>query len=109
MKQGIWTGQWVRKETKPPLTFDPCKERDAYKKSRKDLLETEWGASTSQPMYDMPPAYDHSITKRKFGKVSNLKSFLNTFLELMKDETSLNSLCRIIDQCAQDKEAHFSQ
>jgi hypothetical protein len=68
------------------------KERDTYKKARKELLETEWGASTSQPVYDMPPAYDHSMTERPVEKVSTLKSFLKSCLELMKDETALNML-----------------
>jgi hypothetical protein len=38
------------------------------------------------PMYDMPPVYDHS--ERKVEKVSTLKSFLKSCLELMKDETA---------------------
>jgi hypothetical protein len=57
-EQGIQIDQWVRKVAEPPLKFDPRKERDTYKKERKDLLEIEWVASTSQPMYDRPPVYD---------------------------------------------------
>jgi hypothetical protein len=40
MEQGIQTNQWVRKEVEPPPTFDPQRERDTYKKSRNELLET---------------------------------------------------------------------
>jgi hypothetical protein len=42
--------------------IDPDKERDTYKKERKELIEIEWVASTLQPMYDMPITYDHSMT-----------------------------------------------
>jgi hypothetical protein len=38
-EQGIRTDHWVRKATKPPLIFDPQKERDTYEKVRKELLE----------------------------------------------------------------------
>jgi hypothetical protein len=60
-------------------------------------------------VYDMPPAYDHSMTERTIEKVSTLKSFLKSCLELMKDETALNTLCGMIDQCTQDKEAPSAQ
>jgi hypothetical protein len=60
-------------------------------------------------MYDMPPAYDHLIIERKVEKESTLKSFLKSCLELMKDETTLNMLHGMIDQCTQDKEALVAQ
>jgi len=91
------------------LTFDPRRERDTYNKVRKELLKIEWVTSTLQPMYDMPLAYDHSITKRTIEKVSTLKSFLKSFLELMKDETTLNALHGMINQCMKDKEALSAQ
>jgi hypothetical protein len=61
------------------------------------------------PVFDMPPTYDHLMTKRTVEKVSTLKSFLKSFLELMKDETKLNALREMIDQCAQDKGAPSAQ
>jgi len=81
-----------------------------YKQGRKELLETKWIASTLNaplvydrpPIYDMPPVYDHS--ERKFDKVITLRSFLRSCLELMKDETRLNAMRGMIDQCMQDKE-----
>jgi hypothetical protein len=60
--QGNQTDQWVRKEIESPPKFDPWKERDTYNKARKELLEIGWRASNLQPLYDMPPTYDHSIT-----------------------------------------------
>jgi hypothetical protein len=58
------------------------------------------------PIYDMPPVYDHL---ERVEKVSTLRSFLKSCLELMKDETVLNTLHEIIDQCAQDKETPIVQ
>jgi hypothetical protein len=60
-------------------------------------------------MYDMPPAYDNSITERPVEKVGTLKIFLKSCLELIKDETALNEFHRMIHQCAQDKEALVAQ
>jgi hypothetical protein len=60
-------------------------------------------------MFDMPPAYDHSMTERTVEKVTTLKSFLKIFLELLKDETTLDALCGMIDPCPQDKEAHVAK
>jgi hypothetical protein len=60
-------------------------------------------------VYEMPPAYDHSMTERTIEKESTLKIFLKSCSELMKDETTLNTLHGIIDQCMQDKEAPSAQ
>jgi hypothetical protein len=60
-------------------------------------------------MYGMPPIYDHSMTERTIEKESILESFLKSFLELMKDETTLNALCRMIDQCTEVKESPSAQ
>jgi hypothetical protein len=57
-------------------------------------------------MYDMPPVYDHS--ERKVEKVSTLKYFLRSCLELMKDESSLSMLHGMIDHCSQEKEIHVT-
>jgi hypothetical protein len=103
MDQGNLTNQWVSKEAEPPPKFDLQKERDTYKQARKELLEIEWGASTSQPvygmppLYDMPPSYDHSMTGRTVEKVCTMKIFLQSFLELMKNETALNALHGMIN------------
>jgi hypothetical protein len=73
------------------------------------LIETERGALTSSPMYEMPLAYDHSITKRPIEKESNLNIFLKSCLEIIMDDTSLNVLHRMTNQCAQDKKEHVAQ
>jgi len=57
---------WVRKSTEPSLKFDPWKERQTYKKVRKEMIEPEWVALNSNTpcdrplLYDTAPVYDHS-------------------------------------------------
>jgi hypothetical protein len=53
--------------------------------------------------------YDHTIPDRPIEKVNTLKEFLKSCLELMQDETTLNTLCRMIDQFTQDKEVPTMQ
>jgi hypothetical protein len=55
------------------------------------------------PFYDMPSVYDCTIPKGSIDKVSSLKYFLRSCLELMKYETPLNVLCVMIDQCTQER------
>jgi len=60
------------------------------------VVGIEWITSTSTAppfhdrslVYDMPLVYDHLEKKNK--KVSTLKTFLRSFLELMKDEPALS-------------------
>jgi len=67
----------------------PRKEKETYKKVRKELIGAKWITLTLTapplyerfPVYDMPPIYDHMDTKIKGEKVSTLKRFLKIFLE----------------------------
>jgi hypothetical protein len=77
--------------------FNLQKEKETYKYGRYELIKSYMGISTSSvKVYDMPPSYDSSIPKKLDGKVSTLNNFLESFLELMKDEYSLNKLCSIV-------------
>jgi len=77
-------------------------------------MGVEWIASNFivPPLYDipsvfdMPPIYDYS--EKLAEKVSTLKSFLRSCLKLMKDESDLSSLHRMIYHCSQEKEKHVS-
>jgi hypothetical protein len=81
--------------------FNPQKEKETYRQAMKEILILEWITSTSKPppVYDMPSVYDCTILERSVEKVNTLKDFLKSCLDLMKDETTLNTLCRMIDQC----------
>jgi hypothetical protein len=53
---------------------------------------------------NMPLICDHTILENPLEKVSTLREFMRICIELMKDETALNALCKIIDHCAQERE-----
>jgi hypothetical protein len=57
----------------------------------------------------MPLVYKHMNTKMKVEKEINLKSFLKSFLEVMRDETALRMLPRMIDHFTQDREEIFTK
>jgi hypothetical protein len=59
------------------------------------------------PVYDMSPTYDNS--ERPFDKASTMKNLLKSYLELIKDETTLSVFRGMINRFVQDKEAHVSQ
>jgi hypothetical protein len=111
MEKGKGIEQWIRKAVDPMPTFNPQKEKETYQQARKEILGPDWIASTSNvpPVYDMPSVYDHTIPERSVEKVNTLKYFLKSCLELMKDETTLNALCGMIDQCTQDREVPTTQ
>ena len=52
----------------------------------------------------MPLIHDRIIPERPLEKVIPLKEFMKICLALMKDETALNALCKIIDHCMQYRE-----
>jgi len=44
------------------------------------------------------------MPEKPLGKVSNLREFMRSCVELMKDEIALNALCEMIDHCVQERE-----
>jgi hypothetical protein len=105
MDQGNTIHQWIRKAAEPLPLFDHRKEKETYQQARKESIGADCIASTStmphfhdKPLvFDMPLVYDHS--QKQAEKVSTLQSFLRSCLELMKDESALSSLYRMIDHC----------
>jgi hypothetical protein len=111
MNGGRKVEQWVRKSTGPMPTFDPQQEKETYQRTRKEILGPDWVASTSSvpPVVDMPLVCDRTIPENPLEKVSTLREFLRSCVELMKDETVLNALCEMIDHCAQEREIPTAQ
>jgi hypothetical protein len=58
---------------------------------------------------DMPPVCDRTIPEKLLEKVSTLRDFMRSCIELMKYETMLNALCEMIDHCAQEREIPTTQ
>jgi hypothetical protein len=61
------------------------------------------------PVYDMSSVYDCTIPKRSVKKVNNLKYFLKSCLEFMKEKTTLKTLREMIDHYTQDREIPTTQ
>jgi hypothetical protein len=43
------------------------------------------------------------MLEKPLGKLSTLREFLRSCVELIKDETALNALFEMIDHCAQER------
>jgi hypothetical protein len=65
----------------------------------------DWGASTSFA----PRVEDHIVPKKPIEKVSTLTKLLKSCVDLMKDETTLNTLYDMIDHCTRGRETPISQ
>jgi hypothetical protein len=52
----------------------------------------------------MPRVYECTIPEKSVEKISTLREFLRSCVELIKYETKLNALCEMIDHCAQEME-----
>lgn len=50
----------------------------------------------------MPPIYDRTTMKKHEVKESPIKNFLKSCLELMEDETTLDKLHILVDQCTKE-------
>jgi hypothetical protein len=57
----------------------------------------------------VPLIYDRTIPEKPWRKVSTLREFLRSCVELMKYETKLNALCEIIDHCMQEREIPIAE
>jgi hypothetical protein len=49
------------------------------------------------------------LCQKILEKVSTLREFLRSCVELMKDETALNTLCDMIGHCAKEMEIPIAQ
>jgi hypothetical protein len=96
MNGGKQDEKWVNKSTDLCPTFDPQQEKETYQRERKEILGLDWVASTSSA----PHVCDHTMPEKPLGRISTLREFLRSCVELMKDETVLNALYEMIDHCA---------
>jgi hypothetical protein len=70
-----------------------------YQRAKKEILGPDWVASTSY----VPPIYDCTMPKKPLDKVSTLREFIRSCVELMKDDIGLNTLCEMIDHFMQER------
>jgi hypothetical protein len=105
MNGGKQVEKWVRKSTRPMPTFDPQQENETYQRERKEILGSDWVASTSSAPY----VCDCIMPEKPLGKVSTLRELLRIFVELMKDQIVLNALYEMIDHYTQEREIPITQ
>jgi hypothetical protein len=87
---------WIQKNTQPQQQFDAKKEKENFKEAKKEFLKDNV-ASTSNivlrydtPIFYMPQSLDYTYKGKKTGKVSNLKSFLESCFKLLNDKNSMD-------------------
>jgi hypothetical protein len=105
MNGGKQSKQWVRNSVGPMPTFDPQQEKETYNMERKEILGQDWGSSTSSTTH----VRYHDVPKKSNGKVSTLKKFFRSCIEIMKDETALKTLYEIIYHCTQERKTSITQ
>jgi hypothetical protein len=103
--EGKQTEQWVRKSAGPIPAFDPQQENETNQRARKEVLETDSGASISMA----PHEEDRAMPEKPTGKVNMLTEFLRNCVELIKDEVVLSTLYDMIDHCTRGRETPVAQ
>jgi hypothetical protein len=51
------------------------------------------------PMYEMPSSMDHTSEAQPLEKVSNIKTFLQSCVKLLKDPSSVKILQNMLEIC----------
>jgi hypothetical protein len=60
-------------------------------------------------VYDMHHPYDHTTNSQPSKKVSNLRKFLVSFLNLFNDQTSIQVLQSLLEKCNPKEEIKIEQ
>jgi hypothetical protein len=79
--------------------FDLQQEKETYQREKKEILGPDWVASTSYA----PHVCDCAMLEKPLWKLSTVREFLRSCVDLIKDETVLNELYKIIDHCVQER------
>ena len=53
----------------------------------------------NSPMYEMPSSMDHTNEGQPLEKVSTIKTFLQSYIKLLKDPSSVNILQNMLERC----------
>jgi len=97
--------QWVKKNIVPQNNFDVQKEKEMFKEARQEILkENVESTSTAQqnhdrPMYEIPPSMDHTNKGQPSEQVCNLKTFLQSCVNLLNDPSSIKALQNFLERC----------
>jgi hypothetical protein len=81
---------WVKKNTAPQKNFYAREEKEMFKEN---IVSTStMQKNHDRPMYEMPPSMDHTSKGKTSEKVSNLKIFLQSCVNLLNDPSSIKVL-----------------
>jgi hypothetical protein len=105
----------VKKNSKPKKQFDAQNEKDIFKQARQEFLKTNIAStSTDQhnkeiPACEMPPLLDFTKEAQPLGKVSMIKGFLQSFVKLLNDPSSIKVLQNMLERCSTEVEGKIEQ
>jgi len=84
-------GPWVNKATQKPPTINPQKEKEIFLEERREFAGN--GASISGTAHDQSSIFDMTPvlhpTRSSIEEVSSLKSFLQSFMNLIRYQNAL--------------------
>jgi hypothetical protein len=89
----------VKRTTEKTPEFDPRKENEIFEEARRYFGGDQVSSSKTQPKVrecGMPLEFDQSSSPGEGKEVSKLVSFLYMFIDLIKDEISIQELQKLI-------------
>jgi hypothetical protein len=91
------------------------KKKETFKEARQEFLKQDV-ASTSAvqhtqnvPMYEMPSSMDHTNEAQPLGKVSTIKTFLQSCVKLLNDPSSVKVLQNMLEICNTEVEGKLEK
>jgi hypothetical protein len=88
----------MKKNIEPHNEFDAQKEKETFKEARQEFLKQNVvSTSTAQqnhnsPMYEIPSSMDHTSEAQPLDQVSTIKTFLQSYVKLLNDPSSVKIL-----------------
>lgn len=109
------TAEWVQKLTDKPSTFDLKKQKETFLQGQRDFGDVTVSCSktidkgkgiVSIPLQSDPYACEdqqllNSIHHEENKTIGLVKSFLQSYLKLLRDERALCEMQSLIDKCEQ--------
>ena len=85
---------WVRTALVKVPAFDIEQEKETFRESKKDFMDSSTSVVPAQPHQQQSPPHEAST-----DKVSTLSSFLQSCLKLLRNQNALSELQKFIASC----------
>jgi hypothetical protein len=105
--------QWVKNNVEPKKQFDAQNEKDTFKQARQEFMKPNIASTLTTQYskealaYEMPPSLDHIEETQPLGQVSTIKGFLQSFVRLLNDPSSVKVLQNILEICSIEAEENL--